>query len=277
MFYDDADVIAETTAQDGTPFRVILDVDQDPINPREDYDQTGVMHIRTQSRYYVPQEFDEVGTSYLDDAIREHDFRVVARWLRVAYGATVVLPLRDRSGNGGFSVSAGSPDSAPEAGEYVGVIFDTPDTRRKTWGEGGTVEQMRNALAAEVAEYAAWAEGEVYGAIVQIAETDDEGDPIDWDEWADPSEGFMSVWGLVGREWAEQDARDRLTDAVAQYDQDAAETAARLAQEAADDAAEDTEAMRAELGFTVDVSVDVTASAAKIADVQARLTELNRA
>jgi hypothetical protein len=273
MFYDDADVIAETTAQDGTPFRVILDIDQDPINPREDYDQTGVMHVRTQRSYYVPQEFDEVGTSYLDDAIREHDFPVVARWLRVAYGATVVLPLWDLGGNGGFSVSAGSPDSAPEAGEYVGVIFDTPDTRRKTWGEGGTVEQMATALASEVAEYAAWATGEVYGAIVQAAETDDEGDPIEWAEVDDDG----SVWGLIGHEWAEQEARDMLDSAVAQYDQDAAQMAARLAQEAADDAAEDAEAMRAELGFTVDVSVDVTASAAKIADVQARLAELNRA
>lgn len=228
--------VAETTATDGTPFRVILEPDQDAENPRESYDtHAGVIHVRTQPRYNVPRETDVLHDLYLV----EHDFRVVARWLRIFHGATVVLPLYS-NWNGGFNITAGDVTDAPAAGDYIGVTFDTPATRKASGLEPSYRAEMAASLASDVQHYASWADGDVWGYTVQTAWVDDgDGEITGWDATDD------SCWGFIGQDWAEQAAEEALDAYVATYDD---QVAARIAREA-DDAAEIDDLRRCELGL----------------------------
>jgi hypothetical protein len=220
---DNGEIIAETTAQDGTRFRVILVPDQDAANPRDDCAPAGVMHMLDQPRHYVPQESDIPG---LASKIEDHDFKIIARWLKIVHGASVVLPLYWT----GYDVpSAGTADETPRAGDYVGVTFDTPEAIQRGWLTHPGTDVMAAALAADVEVYRQWAEGEVYGYIV---ERGDDGKEVD------------SCFGFIGTEWAEEAAREALESAVAAYDDEKAQEAA----EAAQDDGEVADLMAAETG-----------------------------
>ena len=245
--HDYAHVVAETTATDGSPFRVILEQDEHgDMNPRDDYSNAGVMYVIDQSRYDVPQEANDVPG--IDAAIIDHDFRVVARWLRLFHGATVVLPLHDNSDNYGFSVWAGDADDTPEAGDYTGITFDTAQTRRDTIGEGlipveDETPTMTRALTADVQTYRSWAEGDVWRYVVQSAWVDDgDGEITGWDV-TDSMEATCG--GLIGQQWAEEAATEALDSVVAEHDE---RVAARRAQDA-DDAAEVESLRLSELGL----------------------------
>jgi hypothetical protein len=234
-------VVAETTATDGTPFRVILepDTDRTDLDPRKDYSNAGVMYVQTQRRYNVPQEADLGWASPdLDDAIDRHDFRVVARWLRIFHGATAVLPLYSPYSGNEFNISAGDLDDAPEAGDYIGVTFDTAATRKDT----GFVSPVRMAacLAADVATYRQWAEGDVWGYRVQRGTTTDE--ETDSTEWYDDED---SCWGFIDQQWAEEAAEEALDSVVATY----VDQVAEAAQRAAEDEEEIADLRRTELGI----------------------------
>lgn len=224
-------VIAESTATDGTPFRVILepDIDRTDLDPRKDYSNAGVMYVIDQRDYIVPQEGDVPG---IDAAIIDHDFRVVARWLRVVHGATVVLPLYSSYGRD-FNVSAGEAGDTPEAGNYIGVTFDTPQTRRDTIGERinptpESVQQdratMARTLAADIEMYRQWADGDAWGYRVQTGLVDDE-DALDAG-WLDTND---SCWGFIGQQWAEEAAEEALDSVVAAYNVEVAKRAADAA------------------------------------------------
>lgn len=233
---DYADVVAETTATDGTPFRVVLHYDEGTDSPRE-WSNAGVMHVIDQSRYIVPREGN---VPSLDAAIIDHDFRVVARWLRMFHDATVVLPLYSTGGRD-LVIAAGDATDAPGAGNYIGVMFDTPDTRRETFGPfPHSVDLTTAAMRAEAATYAQWCEGEVYGLAVQSDELDDD----DIAEWVDSDHDQASLWGLIGRDWAEENAREALDAVVADHD----ETVAQRRADEADDAAEIDELRAIEVG-----------------------------
>lgn len=240
-------VIAETTAEDGTPFRVIIEQDTDSadLDPRNDYSNAGVMYVQTQQRYEVPQEADLSGWASpdLDDAIDRHDFRVVARWLRVFHGATTVLPLYSSYSGNEWNVSAGELDDAPEAGDYIGVTFDTAQTRDDT----GFVspEQMAAAMAADVQTYRMWADGDVWSYVVQTA-------------WVDDGDGEITGWGVaddmgstcsgfIGQKWAEEAAEEALDSVVESYN----EEVARRAADAAELEEEIDSLRRSELGLPV--------------------------
>jgi hypothetical protein len=139
-------------------------------------------------------------------------FPVVARYLRVYYGATVVLPLWliDHSG---ISMCTGPFTSDPAGWDsgIVGVIFDTPATRADCWGnETPTVEQVTAALESEVATYASWLEGDVWTVTVERM-TAPCGAPCAHcaareGEW----ETVDSLSGIIGRQWAESEGRSML-------------------------------------------------------------------
>jgi len=141
------------------------------------------------------------------------------------HGATVVLPLYlfDHSG---ITVSAGAP--LPSARErdpfgvdpggwdtsYVGVIFDTNASREMT---GVHVADVEAALRGEVAEYAAYLEGDVWAYeveervtehhVVTRAGTVREYDVTSW-------ETVDSCAGLIGSACAEAEAMRALKDAT---------------------------------------------------------------
>jgi len=248
--YDYANVVAERAATDGTPFRVILEPDEyGDLDPRKDYGNAGVMYVIDQPRYDVPQEADDVPG--IDAAIIDHDFRVVARWLKIFHGATVVLPLYSSYGHD-FNVSAGDLDDHPEAGNYIGVTFDTAESRVEICGDmidparEYTTEDlaaMTRALDADVQTYRSWAEGDVWRYVVQTAWVDDgTGEITDWDV-ADSMDATCG--GFIGQQWAEEAATEALDSVVAEHDE---KVTARRGQDA-DDAAEIESLRLSELGL----------------------------
>jgi hypothetical protein len=105
----------------------------------------------------------------------------IQEYLRVEYGATVVLPLFVYEHSGiTMRVGANVNDLASrgrvmgdDAGwdtSLVGFIFDTPENLAET---GCPRDQIEEALRAEVEEYAQYLEGAVCGFVVRDTETDE--------------------------------------------------------------------------------------------------------
>lgn len=175
----------------------------------------------------------------------------IVKHLVRAHGATVVMPLflYDHSG---LSISAGpnlvgadvEPDrrthNAFDPGgwdtSYVGFIFDTARTRERL---GVDLERVAEALAAEVETYDQYLQGDVWGVrveersafeghafrtarftgnvtcercgLVPVDEADRDTPCLDDDgEWVEVED--TACWGYLGREWAEQSAREALAD-----------------------------------------------------------------
>lgn len=204
------------TADDGTLFRVVIEYDQETydLNPRDNDCPVGrIVAISDDSRISVPQEdgddpYSRANAASIVDAIQDHSFPVVSRWLRIFHGATTVLPLY------GYldGLHAGSPDATDPADGYSGVTFDTPATRKAT---GVLPDDTAHALAQDVDTYATWARGDVWGYIVQRGEVDDETGETVWDEF-----GEDSCWGHIGEDWAREAARVGLDDFIRAYDTD---------------------------------------------------------
>jgi len=191
------DVLEEQTTEQGL-YRVRVEVDQDAsmCDPR-DNDNLGVIVALRHRQYIWPQEDGAaVNAPTVVDAILDRGFQTVSRWLRVAHGVPVVLPLHIGGGNRDV-LSVGRADEVIGAEDYAGVIYARES-------EGMTSEHVEQVLRAELTEYASWCEGEVYGYVVERS-TDDDGEV--WGE-------VTSCWGHIGQEWAEQAAREALAEAV---------------------------------------------------------------
>lgn len=167
-------------------YRVRLEIQQDSgsFNPREDYDHVTYAVTVPHSRY-----MDVVGAGPLADGWdrikdRYAEAQAVAifeRWARTFHGATTLFH---------------SPHVGPNSVWYI-----LPEQIKEI---GGTPEE---ALKAEIQEYQAWAEGEVYGYIIEksvtwVRKDDPNGDELTtWEE-------EESCWGLIGRKWAEEATQD---------------------------------------------------------------------
>ena len=201
MSYSENRTIDEQTIT-GTRFEYRARVVQDTepaIDPRKDYSNAGrIVALDADWRTERPQEdgpdrYSRANAASILDAIQDHSFPVVSRWLRVFHGATVVLPLYGLL-NG---LQAGDPDAQDPADGYSGVTFDTPDSRVEICGDlidpsarysSKDLAQITRALVADVDTYTAWAAGNVYGWIVERRPVDSD------DEWED----LDSVWGYIG-------------------------------------------------------------------------------
>jgi hypothetical protein len=139
----------------------------------------------------------EVELSIVEYLVREH-------------GAKVVLPLFVYE-HSGITMSCGanlvtSEDNLRSTGRFVGddagwdtstvgVIYDTTETHKERGdGEDLTVEQIVECLTSEVAYYAAYLEGSVFGYEVIQAEPDEDGDvDLDSGEVLDGCWGFLEL------------------------------------------------------------------------------------
>lgn len=228
MSYSDDLTIDEQTIT-GTRFEYRARVVQDTepaIDPRKDYSNAGrIVALDSDWRTERPQEdgpdrYSRANAASIIDAIQDHSFPVVSRWLRIFHGATVVLPLYGML----EGLRAGDPEAQDPADGYSGVTFDTPQTRKDTIGEGlipveREVPTMRASLAADVDTYTAWAAGNVYGWIVERRPVDSD------DEWED----LDSVWGYIGEtEYPMSEAVSTAESYRAEDDQAASDDAAEI-------------------------------------------------
>lgn len=191
------DVVEEAVAEDGTRFRVGLEVDTDCENPRDWETTFGcIVHIND-STHTVPQEGPLA--SVLTEACIRLPFQTVARWLRMFHDAAVVLPLYYRA------IEAGYTTDTPDVGNYWGVVYVTKK-RAKEAGANPFDDEAQSILDSEVEAYGEWAEGYVFGAVVESAD--------EYDDWTHVD----GTWGLLGEEYARDEAKTMLESAVSDHD-----------------------------------------------------------
>jgi hypothetical protein len=202
MFDNDLDIIEE---RDG--FRVRLEYDDSPEQPYDDgATPTLQLEGRSWDRYGVTA-FNMQANPYLD-AVRRlletHDLDVVERYLRIFHGAVKVQTYN-------IGVSR----------EFGYVAFDTAAWRDSV----GITDTERLSKEDYLSEVRAWAEGDVYGYIVEKSVSyvksylGSGGEVVDNEtgaEWIEVDDG--TCWGLYGREWAEQAAREALADVLSSVD-----------------------------------------------------------
>jgi hypothetical protein len=204
----------ETATLRGYTLRIALEQhDTSPADPRE-YDNLGTFALR-HDRYWLGDASRgtrrstypsaKLADSILEtvDALLERgaSWYVVARALRLHYGATVVRPayLYDHSG---ISISAGEnllDDGTVDRRNHngfdpggwdtsvIGLVLDTAERRELI---GTPVEHVDEVLLAEVAEYDAYLQGDVWGVTVETSD----------------GETVESVGWIIGRDNAREEA-----------------------------------------------------------------------
>ena len=167
--------------------------DQDPMNPRTEWDNAGTM-VCWHSRYNLGDvEYDsrksrsvpmsknynepidllyELAGVYRDEYLEEHDDDMSGSELyaKIEERGIVILPLSlyDHSG---ITMYVGSPSCNWDSG-YVGYIYMTKETRESNnW----TIEQAIECLKSEVEVYDNYLTGEVWRFIVE----DSDGEEVD--------------------------------------------------------------------------------------------------
>lgn len=190
---DDEYVVDEAETDHGV-YRVRLEHDPDCADPREDACHLGVMAVRRRRHIGPEKDSAEMRASEALRLVEDYDWRVVARYVRMRTGASVVLPIWDQGDNG---ISVGAMDERVPPGNVVGLIYDTPESRAEC---GTSSELVASGLATEVDEWSKWAVGETYGYVVERAS---DAESEDWEE-------VDSCWSYVGDDYAEQSAHDAL-------------------------------------------------------------------
>lgn len=178
--------------------RVVLFHDDQPHAPSDD-GSSPLLRLWMRSYEWRAEHVSEI-TSFKPDGI-DGILAAAARWgyrsgrerferyLRIFHGTTEVL-WWDSRGNGG--------------GDYVYVTFDT-----RQWREFvGCPADQTGVL--DLSEWQSYCEGDVWGRRVErrrsYVAADGSGDTIEtWEPVQD-----ADSWGLIGREWAEQEAREAL-------------------------------------------------------------------
>lgn len=191
MLYDEL-----SYEHEGVPVKIIHDTDADYANPRENQTNLGTF-LHWHRRYNLG---DAQISGQEDEAMRRGGMKLLMRYLTLVRGATVVIPvgLLDHSG---LHVWAGGgahwSDSAGWDSGTVGVIFDTPESRKET---GAPLDTIERQLRAEVEEYDQFIRGEVYGYVVAEGTSEEE-----------------SCWGFIGLEYAKEAANEAADGAAPGY------------------------------------------------------------
>jgi hypothetical protein len=150
-------------------------VDDIPCNPREENEHFGTIAY-VSSRYLLGDE--RVCSEKIDSILQDSDLFAVPVYAYIHSGVALSL----------------SPFSCPWDSGMSGVIYIEKDTIRKCYGDlsPSTLEKVKRAFEAEIKEFSAYLNGEVYGYVVK----DSEGREVD------------SCWGYYGREYALEAAQE---------------------------------------------------------------------
>lgn len=182
-------------------FRVKLVAMEGAENPREDgdYHLAGVVTTDNYGRY-------------IDTADPAGDGRVQSAWERLSQNhyPREAVPMLERYIRilGGVSEYESPHDGA----NNLWYIVPGPKWNEAMMTETFDPDRAREIIKAERDEYRAWCEGEVYGYVVekrtkwQQVDTDDD---VTMETWEETDDG--SLWGLIGRDYAESEARAALT------------------------------------------------------------------
>jgi hypothetical protein len=164
-------------------FRVRLEVDTDPQNPRQEFDHLANV-ITLKGQRYIDVDKNggplQYGWDYFAD--RENGVDLFIRWARMVHG---VVAIEDNPIEGARSIWYLMPDKAAES----------------TW-------EPQKVIESEIREYRSWAEGEVYGYIIERSVTwvpkDEPEGEVEMSTWEEVDEG--SCWGFIGYDYAKEAA-----------------------------------------------------------------------
>lgn len=189
-------------------YRVRLEYDDSGIKPWGDF-QTPVL---SKEFRYGSWEADNDAAEEFSGTVNEawdrlKDVETFERFIRIFLGAKSVIVS---SSENRHYVSFDTPEWREHTGLTDEYLADTPEVKPEELAKG-TLD-----------EYIAWANGEVYGYIVEkkfITQTKYI-DPVteelvnveDDIEWVEVEDG--SCWGFYGREWAEESAKEALKSAT---------------------------------------------------------------
>lgn len=189
---DDTNEVIETSGNG--KYRVRLETDQCPSNPRTDRDCNLANVITPKGQGYINVDEDggplQDGWDQFFEARESNDeaVKLFIGWARAFHDITVI---EQRPHNGAWSLWYVTPEKLEEATATAEEVIET-----------------------EFGEYRSWAENDVYGVIVEkrivLVPRDDE----DWDDpdlnldetdtWAT----VESFWGYVGHEYATSAAKE---------------------------------------------------------------------
>jgi hypothetical protein len=179
--------ILETSA-DGK-YRLRLEIQQDSAssNPRteQDCNLANVITLGNQRRYVkIDEDCGPLAYGWYHFAGRDAGIDLFIRWARIMHG---VVAVEENPHDGARSIWYVMPDKLAET----------------TW----TAEKV---IESEIREYRMWASGEVYGHIIEKA--------VRWQRCGTTEDESMttwehedSCWGYIGREYAEEAAREAFT------------------------------------------------------------------
>lgn len=178
------DVLTIATSDDKR-YRVRLAHDDAQANPRTEYD-TNLTYALTvpHSRYEDVAQPGPLVDEWNRIKDRDDAMDLFERWAKIFHGATTE---RYTPAQGANSVWYILPEQAKEIGPEI------------------SPEQV---LEDEIKEYQAWAEGDVYGYIIEKAvdwKRSDGKDDSGMTTWEEVDEG--SCWQLIGYEYAEEEAK----------------------------------------------------------------------
>jgi hypothetical protein len=182
-------------------YRVRLEYDDSPEQPYDD-GATPIFTVERSGYGRSVEAFNKQAEPYVSavaEILDRFDLETLERFVKIFYGA----------------IKLDSFWSDGIRGHYV--AFDTEEWREKV---GAPVESL--AKENYLSEVQAWAEGDVYGYLVEEydAETDTWEEALETGIVSDGKGGWrkfsmpVAVWGFYGREWAEQAAREALTDHI---------------------------------------------------------------
>lgn len=188
----DLDIIATTDN-----YRVRLELDTDPAEPNDIDGMVPVLRVGGGYSTDGPAEAFNRQANGFEDAFNRfgdiarsnaHQREIFARYARIFLGT-----LKVEEWNVGIS------------NEYGYIGFDTAEWRDSM----GIVDTSRLMDEDYLSEVSAWVTGDVYGFIIERTDREDPEEDYDWEE-------VEACWGLVGRDYAEQTAREELdaTDKV---------------------------------------------------------------
>lgn len=172
--------------------KIRIERDQDPMNPRTDYDNLGRM-VCFHRRYTLGDKHD-YNTDHYDGWV------ALRAAITEGENAVVILPLflYDHSG---ITMSCSTEtfsacDSACWDWGCVGFIFARREDVLKEYSKKRiskkTLDNVTKVLVGEVETYDQYLTGDVWGYIIE----DDDGEHLE------------SCWGFYGREYCEQEAAD---------------------------------------------------------------------
>jgi hypothetical protein len=169
---------------DGTMMRLVLQLDEDPQNPRDEYDHLDHMISVDECKGSGPLGY--AWQYYRGRCYRGRD--AVALFTR-------------------YAAWAGAPTLVWSPPRDVDRIFYLP---RESVSEVG---DQQTYLSAQAEEYAAWADGDVWGYVIERRVTWHHADH-ESDDTMETWEHVDSCWGFYGRAYAEEAAHEAWTATV---------------------------------------------------------------